>query len=146
MRLSTKGRYGLKALLELSINYGEGPVLMGTIAKKQNISRKYLHAILTSLKSAGIVRSVRGAGGGYVLGRDPSTIHLDEVLRVLEGSMCLIDCVENNQICPVSDSCIAREVWSELSQSIQEYLANLSLDDLARRVRDREVGQMMYYI
>lgn len=132
MRISTRGRYGLRALVELARNFGSGPLLMSQIAEKQDFSRKYLHALLTSLKTAGIVRSARGSGGGYMLGREPSKITLSEVFKVLEGSLSLVDCVEDSKVCSRADSCETRNVWQGLSRKIDRHLSEISLADLAQ--------------
>ena len=130
MKMSTRGRYGLRAMLELGRCFGDEPVLMGTLAEREGVSRKYLHALLTSLKSAGLVRSVRGAGGGFVLSRDPSEITLAEILYALEGSLSLVDCVADDQACDRSDQCTARQVWQELSAAIEGVIDNVTLEDM----------------
>ena len=93
IKLSTKGRYGVRAMVDLAKRFGEGPVLVRSIAERQEISGKYLHALLASLKSAKLVRSVRGSGGGYALARAPEEIMLNEILEALEGPFSLVDCV-----------------------------------------------------
>ena len=130
MKLSTRGRYGLRALMELAGRQGEDPMLMETIARNQDLSRKYLHAILSKLREAGFVRSVRGARGGYSLARSPEEIRLDEVIRVLEGSIAVTDCVEDGASCERSENCPAREVWSGLSRAIETFLGGKTLSDL----------------
>ena len=85
MQISTRGRYGLRAMFELARGFGQDPLLMSTVAERQGLSRKYLHTLLTTLKTAGLVRSVRGAGGGFVLARPPAEIKLSEVITALEG-------------------------------------------------------------
>ena len=128
--MSTRGRYGLRAMLELARRFGESPVLMASLAETEGLSRKYLHTLLTALKSAGLVRSIRGAGGGFVLARPPSEIRLDDVLHTLEGPLCLVECVEDKRVCDKSDRCTARRVWQELSGAIEDLLANVTLEDL----------------
>jgi len=130
MKMSTRGRYGLRAMLELARCFGDEPLMMGTLAEREGLSRKYLHALLTGLKSAGLVRSVRGAGGGFVLARDPSEIKLNEVLSALEGSLCLVDCVADKERCDRAEQCTARPLWQELSGAIENVLDNVTLEDL----------------
>ena len=130
MRVSTRGRYGLRAMFELARGFGRAPVLMSTVAERQGLSRKYLHALLTALKSAGLVRSVRGAGGGFVLARPPAEIKLSEVLRALEGPLSLVDCVADKRACDRSSRCPARRVWRELAGAVENVLDNVTLEDL----------------
>jgi Rrf2 family protein len=131
MRVTTKGRYGLRAMIELASRHAEEPVLMGEVAEQLGVSRKYLHAVLTTLKSAGLVRSVRGSGGGYCLARDPRRINIAEIICALEGCDSLVECVESANICPRCPTCAARGLWTGLGQAIQRYLATISLHDLA---------------
>ena len=131
MRISTRGRYGLRAMLELARRFGEGPLLMSTIAQEQQLSRKHLHALLTALRSAGLVCSIRGPGGGFVLARSPVQIELSQVLRALEGPLSLVDCVADERTCNRTNHCVARGVWQKLSGAIEEVLDGVTLEDLA---------------
>lgn len=146
MRLSTRGRYGLRAMLELALGFNKGPVLMQTIAENQEISLKYLHALLTTLKSAGLVRSVRGTGGGYLLTRPPSEIRISEVAEVLEGSLSPAECVKDKSVCKRADHCVTRDVWRDLGDAIESMLSSLTLCDLITRMKNREASPQMYYI
>jgi len=130
MRMSTRGRYGLRAMFELARAFGQAPLLMSTVAERQGLSRKYLHALLTTLKSAGLVRSVRGTGGGFALTRPPVEIRLSEVLRALEGPLSLVDCVADGRACDRVNRCPARGVWQELAGAVEGVLHNVTLDDL----------------
>jgi Rrf2 family cysteine metabolism transcriptional repressor len=130
LKLSTKGRYGLRALMELASHPGDEPVMMSSIAENQDISRKYLHALLTSLKNVGIVRSVRGAQGGYTLARPASQIRLDEIIETLEGPLSVVDCVDDHRICPKTGTCRAHVLWCELSELLRHHLAGKTLQDL----------------
>jgi Rrf2 family protein len=145
MKISTRSRYGLRALLELAREFGKGPVFMETIAKRQDLSRKYLHALLTRLKEVGLVESTRGARGGYHLARPPGGIRLDEVVRALEGTLSVLECVQDGPSCDRFESCRAREIWKGLTETIENYLAGLTLVDLladggegSRRKRRKE--------
>ena len=133
MRITTKGRYGLRAMVDLAQQNGKGPILMSDIAKRLGVSRKYLHALLTSLRGVGLVRSVRGSGGGYCLSRSPEEINLAEILGALEGHQSLVDCVWDPTLCPRAERCVARELWQDLGSVIESHLSGISLRDLANR-------------
>ncbi len=130
MRMSTRGRYGLRAMLGLARQGADEPVLMEDLAQQEDLSIKYLHALLTKLKAAGLVRSVRGAGGGFILARSPAEIALSEVLHTLEGPLTLVPCVTDKRVCRKTNQCTARGVWRELSNRIEDMLAHISLQDL----------------
>ena len=146
MKLSTRARYGLRAMLELAGNYGNGPVMMRSITERQGISRKYLHALLTTLKTSDLVRSIRGKNGGYVLSRAPSTIRLSEVYQVLEGSLKVVDCVDGNTVCDRASDCVTRGVWDEVNLAIAGVLENITLEDLVDRKRKSEPKPTMFHI
>lgn len=139
MKISTRSRYGLRALLELALHHGEGPLMMQSIADSQGVSRKYLDSIFASLKTAGLVRSRRGVGGGHLLAKDPQTIRLNEVLRALEGPLSLVDCVGDAELCDRSHRCVTRDVWAEVGQAIDGVLQNITLADLVEK-HYRKVG------
>jgi Rrf2 family cysteine metabolism transcriptional repressor len=130
MKISTRGRYGLRAMLELARCKRQSPLLMGAVAEREDISRKYLHALLTALKSAGLVSSVRGAGGGFMLTKEPAEIRLSEILRAVEGPLSLVDCVADKRVCGRSNRCVARGVWRELSGAIESMLDSITLEHL----------------
>ena len=146
MRLSTRGCYGLRAILDLALHYCTKPVLMRNIAENKGISRKYLHALLTSLKSAGYVRSVRGAGGGYMLARAPAQIPVDKVLQVLEGSLRVTGCAEDPSTCDRSPRCVTHELWQELSAVVEQLLSGFTLEDLVNRHAVKAAEAPMYHI
>jgi len=111
---------------------------MSTLAQRQGLSRKYLHALLTVLKSAGLVRSLRGPGGGFVLARPPAQIKLSEILHAAEGPLSLVDCVADRRACDKSKRCPARRVWRNLSGAIEDMLDNVTLADMiASEVKTR---------
>jgi len=132
LRLSTKGRYGLRAMIELAqaFDSGQEPVMMGDIAERQEISRKYLHALLTSLKHAGLVRSTRGAKGGYTLARSPSDIKVSDIFTALEGELAVVDCLHDPGTCKRGEGCPSREVWSGLNNAIFRLLDGMTLRQL----------------
>ncbi|MDY6892279.1 MAG: Rrf2 family transcriptional regulator [Chloroflexota bacterium] len=139
MKLSTKGRYATRAMLDLAQHYTEGPILVKEISKRKNISERYLEQILISLKTAGLVRGIRGARGGFVLIKSPSEINLSEIITAVEGSTALVDCVDDASLCPQSDQCVTREVWSEVKRATDEVLESISLQELVERQKMKEV-------
>lgn len=139
IKLSTKGRYGVRAMLELAKRYGDGPILMSTIAEEQEISRKYLHALLTSLKSSGLVNSSRGVRGGYSLSREPSEIHLDEIVEALEGPTAIVHCANGNGRCSRASICAVKELWEDVSHTITQKLNTFTLADLI--IREQEIAE-----
>ncbi|OQB25336.1 MAG: HTH-type transcriptional regulator CymR [Firmicutes bacterium ADurb.Bin182] len=132
MKLSTRGRYGLKAMVDLSVEYGRGRLAVSALAEKQGISDAYLEQLIGVLKRAGLVRSSRGAQGGYTLSRPPEQISVEEVLRALEGTTDLIDCVGVDSVdCESACSCSARPLWLKLQSRINEVLKTTTLKDMA---------------
>lgn len=147
MRLTTKCRYGTRAMLEMALAYGKGPVQLNQIAEHQGISRKYLVHLLASLKAAGLVKAVRGARGGYLLEKHPSDIKLIEIFRILEGSTSPVECVDDPRACPKSELCVTREVWIRIRNAMNEVLESTTLQDLVNEGRlKRESQRGMYYI
>ena len=133
MKLSTKGRYGVRLMLDLAARFGQGPVFLKDIAKRQEISEKYLWQVLSSLKNAGLINSTRGAHGGYCLARPPAEITLKDIISVLEGNLCLVKCVNNKSFCKRSDDCIANQVWSELTGKISQLFASFTLENMLEK-------------
>ena len=131
MKISTRGRYGLRAMIELARHFGGSPVRMSTLAQRQHLSRKYLHALLTPLKDAGLVRSIRGPGGGFVLAKPPSRITLRDVLLAVEGPLSLVDCVADADACDRASRCPAHRAWRNLSHAIEAAMDNVNLETLA---------------
>ena len=148
MKLSTRGRYGTRALLELALHQGEGPVLLKDIAQRQQISLQYLEHLITPLIAGGIVRSTRGARGGVWLVKPPEEIRLSEVIQVLEGSIAPAECVNNPGICSRSKFCATRDIWGELKEAMDEVLESTTLQDLVERQKRKEQPEeeVMYYI
>lgn len=137
MKVSTKGRYGLRLMLDLALHFGEGPVLLKDIAARQGISEKYLWHLSAVLKNAGLITSARGARGGYALARPPAQINLREIVSLLEGPLCLVECVENSSYCRRSGSCAARDVWHEVSLKILGTLGTITLEKIAEEQRKK---------
>lgn len=133
MKLSTKGRYGLKAMLDLAIHRDEGQVALKSIAERQGLSENYLEQLFAALKKAKLVQSVRGSQGGYSLGRSPEDISVGDILRTLEGSMSPTDCVSENcesHHCSNSDCCVTRNVWEKIRDGINNVIDNITLQEL----------------
>lgn len=147
MKLSTRARYGTRALLDVALHHSEGPVLLRDIARRQEISLPYLEHLIAPLIVAGIVRSTRGARGGISLLKPPSEIKLSEVLDSLEGSIALVECLNDPKVCSRSGSCATRDVWGELKKAMNGVLVSLTLQDLVERQKKKEQsGKSMYYI
>jgi Rrf2 family protein len=120
-------------MFDLALHYGDGPIFLKDIAKRQAISAKYLWQLINPLKTTRLITSTRGAHGGYILGREPEKISLKEILDVLEGSLCMVDCVDNASICERAPDCVARDIWGEVSQGMRQTLANTTLADMVKR-------------
>ncbi len=145
MRLSTKGRYGARAMLDLALNSGKGPVLLREIAKRQEVSEKYLEHSITTLRKAGLVRSIRGARGGYVLAKLPSQIRLSEIMEVLEGSMAPVECVDDPQVCQRAQLCVTRDIWAEMKEAIDNILESITLQDMVERQNRKKNSKAIVY-
>lgn len=147
MKLSTRARYGTRALLDLALHYDEGQVSLKDIAQRQQFSLPYLEHLITPLLAAGIVRSTRGPKGGVSLARPPQHIVLNEVIRILEGSTAPVECVDNPKVCPRSESCITRDIWDELKKAMNGVLESTTLQDLVERQKVKKPSEeAMYYI
>lgn len=130
MRVSTRVRYGLRALALLAAAHGTGPLSLAAIARDQRLSAKYLERLFASLKAGGFVAAVRGAGGGYELTRPPHQIRLLDVFEVLEGPPQPVECLQANAACPHEAQCLTRDIWQEVSQAVSGVLAEHTLADL----------------
>ena len=139
MKLSTRTRYGLRAVIELAENHGKGPLQIKTIAKQQDISAKYLEQLMAILKAAGLVRSIRGSKGGYILAKTPNQIKLNDVFNCLEGPVTTVECVENEDYCARVADCLARQVWIQVQEAITNVLQSITLQDLVDRAKDKGV-------
>jgi Rrf2 family transcriptional regulator, cysteine metabolism repressor len=133
MKLSTRSRYGLRAVVELANHYGQGPRAMSEIASEQQLSRKYLDSLFSSLKVAGLVISRRGPGGGWTLTRAPAEITVTEVLRALEGSLAMVSCVDFPATCSRTPSCATREVYVAIHEAVVGVLDGMSIQSLCER-------------
>ena len=140
MRLSTKARYGIRALVDLAVHTDDGPVQIRRIAERQEISEKYLWHLLDYLRTAGIVRSVRGFGGGFLLARDPSEIRLSELYEVLEGPVAIVDCLGLEE-CHRADGCVTQEIWFRVNQAVTNVLESTTLADLIEHHKATQKGR-----
>lgn len=141
MKISTKGRYALRLMLDLAIHSEGSAVPLRDVAHRQEISDKYLEQIVTQLSRAGLVRSVRGAGGGYLLTRTPEGYTVGEILRVLEGSLAPVSCADGVGCCERADRCVTVEVWREIQAAVDGVVDHLTLADLVRRYHQKCGGR-----
>lgn len=147
MKLSTKGRYAVRAMLDLAQHYGEGLVLIKDIARRQGVSERYLEHLFLTLKAAGLVNSVRGARGGFQLAYPPSQVKLIDVVRTCEGQLAVVECVSNPKSCRRSTHCATRDIWVELQMAMDGVLESVTLQDLVeRQQRKEQVTTAMYNI
>jgi Rrf2 family cysteine metabolism transcriptional repressor len=147
MKLSTKGRYGTRALLDLALHQGEEPVLLKDIARRQEISPWYLEHLIAPLIAGGIVRSTRGTKGGISLARPPEDVRLSEIVQLLEGSIVPVECVSNPGVCSRSELCATRDIWTKLKRAMNEVLESTTLQDLVEQQKRKErPEEVMYYI
>jgi len=135
MKLSTRTRYGMRAIIELAQHEGKRPLQLKAIADRQDISVKYLEQLMSLLRSAGFVRSVRGSKGGYILARPAGEITASEIFRCLEGPVTTTECVEDEDCCKRSADCVARELWMEVEAAIQHVLSSTTLADVVKKAK-----------
>ena len=139
MKLSTRTRYGIRAILELAQSNGKRPLQLRIIAQHQDISVKYLEQLMSILRSAGFVRSMRGAKGGYMLAKAPNQVKLSDVFDCLEGHVTTVECVEDENYCARSADCVARQVWAQVQEAIKDVLQSITLQDLVDRAKDKKM-------
>lgn len=140
MRLSTKGRYAIRAMLDLAIQDSEQPVMIKDICRRQDISNLYLEQLLNRLKAAGLVRSTRGPRGGFSLTRGPAMIKLSDILQAMEGSTAPVECVDNAELCPRADSCVTRNIWMAVKAATDGVLESTTLKDLICQENNRNIA------
>ncbi|GFZ31502.1 transcriptional regulator [Clostridium zeae] len=129
MKLSTKGRYGVKAMVDLAINYGEAPVSIKTISERQSISEYYLEQLFSPLRKAKLIKSIRGAQGGYVLNKEPKDITVANIMDVLEGPIEIAECVDGTA-CDNVDCCATTLLWKKIKNSIDDVMESVTLQDI----------------
>lgn len=147
MKLSTRTRYGTRALLELALHEGQGPVFLKDIARSQQISLAYLEHLIAPLISGGIIRSTKGPKGGIALAKKPGDIKMIEITRLLEGSSAPVECIDHPEICERSKQCVTRDIWGELKEAMDGVLEATTLQDLVERQKKKGLPESsMYYI
>ena len=144
MKISTKGRYGLRAIIDLALNSHGEHVSLVNIAERQDISKNYLEQVFSTLRKAGIVKSVKGAQGGYVLAKGLSEITAGQVLRALEGSLSVVNSSSENEINKI-EKCIKKNVWNKIDESVNTVVDNTTLEDLINEYK-KDSDVIMYYI
>jgi len=139
MQLSTKTRYAIRALVELALHDNKEPYMLKEIARRQDISNKYLEQLMSPLRAQNLVYTVRGNRGGYLLSRPPEEITIFDILQALEGSLAPAPCLDKKNICNRTDICAIRDMWSELHQTIAEKLKNTTLAELAEKQSSKQI-------
>lgn len=132
MRLSTRGRYGVKAMFELALHHSDTPIALNNIADKQSISVHYLEQLFSTLRKAGLVKSIRGAQGGYLLSKKPQNITVGEIIRTLEGPLAPADCVieDDSKECAKAEYCVTRMIWEKIRDSVNHVVDSITLQDM----------------
>jgi Rrf2 family protein len=146
MKVSTKGRYGLRVLLDVAMHQDKGPVILRDIARRQAISEKYLWQVINPLKGAGLVSSARGAHGGYLLAKEPGTISLLDVVSIMEGPVALVDCADSPETCDRSAVCAARDVWGSVEAKLREAMAGITLRELIDKQKGYDAGGTLSFV
>lgn len=149
MRLSTKGRYGVKAMFDLAVNQSDTPLSLKSIAERQGLSEPYLEQLISALRKAGLVKSVRGAQGGYLLAHPPDKITVGSIIRTLEGSIAPVDCVADGEElipCEKAENCVTRGVWEKIRQSVDSVIDSITLQDMVDDYEKLNNQDTMYYI
>ncbi|MCF8144883.1 MAG: Rrf2 family transcriptional regulator [Deltaproteobacteria bacterium] len=137
MKLSTRSRYGTRMMLDLAAHYDEGPVQIGDISRRENISVKYLEQLIIPLKKARLIESARGPKGGHMLTKSPEEITIGEIVRVMEGGIDLTHCIENPDVCEKTNSCLTRTVWEDATRAIYERLDASTLANIIEKGSNR---------
>ena len=145
MKLSTKTRYATRAMMELALHHQQGGLSTREIALEQRLSPKYLEHLLTSLRHASLIRSVRGAQGGHALARHPAEINLREIYEALEGSDGFVDCTTCADICDRTETCATREIWGDMYDASMQILESITLEDLTKRAEHKQAAQEVKY-
>ena len=144
MRLSTRGRYALRAMIDLALHTDGEPVLRSDIAERQEISADYIEQLFVKLRKAGLIESVKGPGGGYLLAQSAEQIRVGDIIRTVEGPIALAHCVAPQQeaVCHRVDSCVTHLLWQRLSDKVAEVLDSVTLEELCDQARDLKAGEL----
>jgi len=147
MRISTKARYGVRVMLELALNYGNGPLRVSDMAKRQGLSARYIEQLIATLKGAGLVNAVRGVHGGYSLAKPPARISLLEVFERLEGSLSQLECRNCPGSCSRDKTCVSKEIWTRMRRAVNGVLETVTLEEMSASTKARQrAAEAMYYI
>jgi Rrf2 family iron-sulfur cluster assembly transcriptional regulator len=146
MKLSTRSRYGTRLLLDMAQHYNQGPVQLGDIARRQDISVKYLEQIIIPLKKAHLIETRRGPKGGHVLAKPPAEITVAEIVTLLEEGVSLVECTEHAEVCGRADTCPTRLIWKEASQAMFNSLNSITLADLVEKARVAEKQEFSHVL
>ncbi len=139
MKLTTKSRYASRALIELGLQYGKGPVKLKDISATQEISLKYLEQVMFPLRIGGYVKTMKGSQGGYILARQPESITLLEIVECVEGTISPVDCVDHAELCERSEQCVTRDAWIGLKNVIRSELGKITLAELVKKQKQLKV-------
>jgi len=145
MKLSTRARYGTRAMLDLAIHFRNGPVLLKDVAKRQRISLSYLQHLMAPLVAGGLVKSTRGVGGGVWLAKPPDQICLSYIIGLLEGSLAPVECIDKPETCNRSGACATQDVWGEIKEAIDTVLDSMTLQDLVERQESKSLPEELTY-
>jgi Rrf2 family protein len=148
MKISTRGRYASRAMLDLALNYGKGSVSLKNISRRQEISERYLEHIMIVLLSAGLVQSTRGSRGGFSLAKLPKEIRLSQIIQAMEGSISPVACVDDPKLCHRVDTCVTYEIWKKLKKAMLEVFDSVTLEDMVKMQKEKLSKQKdrTYYI
>ena len=135
IKISTKGRYVLRLMIQLASDYGNGAILLKDIAEEQDVSANYLAQLISPLKSAGLIVSNRGSHGGYMLSRKPTEINVRQIIEAVEGPISLVECVHAPEICSRVERCLSRKVWIQASEQLAETFASTKLSEKKKKKR-----------
>lgn len=137
MKLSTRGRYGARLMLDLALHYGKGNTFLKDIASRQEISQKYLWQLIAPLRNAGLINSTRGAHGGYTLAKPPAQINMRDIISVVEGDICIVERVDEPSSCQRADTCVTMDIWQELKENILQILESYTLEDMVEKQKEK---------
>ncbi len=149
MKLSTRGRYGTRAMLDLALHNDEQAVLLRDIAKRQDISERYLENIMRILVSNGLITSAQGRNGGFSLAREPCDVKLSQIIQAVEGSISPVGCIDNPKLCKRMPICVTYDIWGKLKKAMFDVLDSITLEDMVKMQKDKIKGKeskAMYHI